>query len=424
MEAQLGVNGTAPAGDDVDVDLMGREGFRMVLHAGTAPEIAENHRGDAHGTPRSHEEPTTPRRRLLIAVGPTAGHVYPALAIAEAYRARYRAAEVRFAGALDPLAARLLGRCGYELEPVSGSQLVNVGLGARVAAAARVVTGLVQARRLLHARRTRLVLGVGGYASGAILLAARTLGARVAIHEANVVPGLANRLLAPFAHRVYLGFAAAAPAFARHDPLVTGHPVRADIAALAGERRAAPGRDRLARVLVVSSTRGERFLAERVPDLLAAVGRRGVGVEVLHQSGQLSADAVAHGYRLAGVKATVAPYLDEIASAYRWADFVVARSGAGTIAETAIAGVPALLVPLTDAPGDHQAANAESFAAAGAGVVVREAEWRCDSLAARVAALLGEAAWTAAAAAARRLARPNAATQIVADCEALMTGRW
>jgi UDP-N-acetylglucosamine--N-acetylmuramyl-(pentapeptide) pyrophosphoryl-undecaprenol N-acetylglucosamine transferase len=424
MDPHLRVNGTAPAGDDVHVDVVGGEGFRMVLHAGTAPEIAENHRGDAHRTLRSHEEPTIPRRRLLIAVGPTAGHVYPALAIAEAYRARHPDVEVRFAGAVDALAARLLGRAGYALESVSGSQLVNVGLGARLAAAGRVVKGLAQARRLLRAPRTRLVLGVGGYASGAILIAARTLGARVAIHEANVVPGLANRLLAPFAHRVYLGSAAAVPAFAGRDPLVTGHPVRAGIAALAAERRAAPGRDRPTRVLVLSSTRGERFLADRAPELLAAVERRGVAVEVLHQSGRLPADAVANGYRRAGVKATVAPYLDEIASAYRWADVVVARSGAGTIAEVAAAGVPALLVPLTDAPGDHQAANAAAFAAAGAGLAVRETDWQRDPLAARVAALLGGGAWTSAAAAARGLARPDAAARIVADCELAMTDRW
>jgi UDP-N-acetylglucosamine--N-acetylmuramyl-(pentapeptide) pyrophosphoryl-undecaprenol N-acetylglucosamine transferase len=350
--------------------------------------------------------------------------VYPALAIAEAYRARHPDVEVRFAGAVDALAARLLGRAGYALESVSGSQLVNVGLGARLAAAGRVVKGLAQARRLLRAPRTRLVLGVGGYASGAILIAARTLGARVAIHEANVVPGLANRLLAPFAHRVYLGSAAAVPAFAGRDPLVTGHPVRAGIAALAAERRAAPGRDRPTRVLVLSSTRGERFLADRAPELLAAVERRGVAVEVLHQSGRLPADAVANGYRRAGVKATVAPYLDEIASAYRWADVVVARSGAGTIAEVAAAGVPALLVPLTDAPGDHQAANAAAFAAAGAGLAVRETDWQRDPLAARVAALLGGGAWTSAAAAARGLARPDAAARIVADCELAMTDRW
>ena len=424
MDARLRVNGTAPAGDDVDVDLVGREGVRMVLHAGTASEIAENDRGDAHRVLRSHEEPTIPRRRLLIAVGPTAGHVYPALAIAEAYRARHAGTEIRFAGAFDPLAARLLDAHGYALQPVSASQLVNVGLGRRLAAAGRVMVGLVQARRLLRAGGTRLAIGVGGYASGAILLAARTLGARVVIHEANVVPGLANRLLAPFAHRIHLGFASAAPAFRGRDALVTGHPVRADIAALVGHHRNAPEPHRAARVLVLSSTRGERFLAERVPDLLAALDRRGVAVEVLHQSGQLAADGVAHGYRRAGVKATVVPYMDQIASAYRWADLVVARSGAGTLAEIAAAGVPALLVPLPDAPDDHQAANAVEVAAAGAALLVREPEWRGDALADRLAALLGAAAWTAAAGAARRRARPDAADRIVADCEALMTDRW
>src|SRR6185436_15091925 len=130
----------------------------------------------------------------------------------------------------------------------------------------------------------------------------------------------------------------------------------------------------------------------------------------------------AHAYRLAGVKATVAPYLDAIASAYHWADLVIARSGAGTIAEIAAAGVPALLVPLADAPGDHQAANATAVAATGAGIVVREDEWRCDPLAVQLTALLGEANW--AAAAARNLARPDAAARIVDDCEALMTDRW
>ena len=424
MDARLRVNGTAPARDDVDVDLVGREGFRMVLHAGTAPEIAENDRGDAHKVLRSHEEPTIPRRRLLIAVGPTAGHVYPALAIAEAYRAHHVGTEIRFAGAFDPLAARLLGAHGYALESVSASQLANVGLGARLAAAGRVVVGMVQARQLLRASGTRLAIGVGGYASGAILLAARTLGARVVIHEANVVPGLANRWLAPFAHRIHLGFAAAAPAFRGRNSLVTGHPVRADIAALAGHQRSAPERGRAARVLVLSSTRGERFLAERVPELLAALMRRRIAVEVLHQSGQLAVDEVVHAYRRAGVQATVAPYLDQIVSAYRWADLVVARSGAGTLAEIAAAGVPALLVPLPDAPDDHQAANAAEVAAAGAALLVREPEWRGDELADRLATLLGPEAWTAAAGAARRLARPDAAARIVADCEALMTDRW
>lgn len=433
MDSQLRVNGTVPAGDDVHVDLMGRQSFRMVLHAGTASEITEDDRGHAHSTRRSQQEPTISgvrastdgvSRRVLIAVGATAGHVYPALAIADAYRQTFPDLDVRFAGPFDRLAARVLAARGHVLEPVSASQLVNVGLGGKIAAAGRVVMGMAQARRLLREHGTRLVLGLGGYATGAILLAARTLGLRIAIHEANVVPGLANRLLAPFAHRIYLGFAATAPAFANRHQVVTGHPVRAEIAALAGAPRLAPARERPARVLVLSSTRGERFFADRVPDLLAAVERRGIPVEALHQAGNVSVDEVADAYRRAGVKAKVAPYLDQMADAYRWADLVVTRAGAGTIAEIAAAGVPALLVPLADASGNHQAPNADAVAATGGAIVVREAGWQCDPLAAQVAALLGDAAWTAAAAAARGLARPEAAACIVADCEALMTDRW
>jgi UDP-N-acetylglucosamine--N-acetylmuramyl-(pentapeptide) pyrophosphoryl-undecaprenol N-acetylglucosamine transferase len=361
---------------------------------------------------------------VLIAVGATAGHVYPALAIADAYRARCPDVEVRFAGVADPVTTRLLAARGHVLQPVSSSQLVNVGLGGKVAAVVRVLRGLAQARRLLQAESTRLVLGIGGYASGSILLAARTLGARMAIHEANVVPGLANRLLAPFAHRVYLGFAAAAPAFARRDPLVTGHPLRPEIAALATLRREPPPRSRAARVLVLSSTRGERFFAARVPALLAAIARRGVPVEARHQSGAVAVDEVTHAYRKSGVNAIVAPYLDDLAADYRWADLVVARAGAGTIAELAAAGLPSLLVPLADASHDHQAANAVAVAAAGAAITLREGDWQCDPLAAQTTALLGPAAWTAAAAAARELARPDAAARIVADCEASMEGHW
>lgn len=381
-----------------------------------------------------HEEPNIPRppsptdgspRRLVIVVGPTAGHVYPALAIADAYRAAHRNVEVRFAGALGGPAARLLALRGLTLDPVAGAQLANVGLGARLAAVPRVLAGLAQARRLLRAHGARLVLGLGGYTSGAVLLAARTLGARVAIHEANVVPGIANRLLAPVVHRVYLGSADAAPVFPATRRVVTGHPVRAEIAALAAERRPPPDRHRAARVLILSSTRGEAFLAARTPGLLAEIERRGVAVEVLHQTGEGRADDVANAYRRVGVKATVAPYLDEIASAYRWADLVVARAGAGTVAETAAAGVPALLVPLADAAGDHQAANAAAVAAAGAGLAVREAEWRGDALAVRLVALLGDPAqWSAIAEAARRRAAPDAAARIVAACEALMAGHW
>ena len=187
----------------------------------------------------------------------------------------------------------------------------------------------------------------------------------------------------------------------------------------------APERLRAVRVLVMSGTRSAAFLADRVPDLLAAIERRGLVIEAFHQSGDQCHNEVAHAYRRAGVKATVVPYLDDIASAFRSADLLIAPSGAGVVAEAAVAGVPALYVALGDAAGDHQAANAVAAAAAGAGLAVREAEWQSETLAGCLAALLADAkAWEAMSMAARRLAVPNAAERIVVDCEALMLGRW
>jgi UDP-N-acetylglucosamine--N-acetylmuramyl-(pentapeptide) pyrophosphoryl-undecaprenol N-acetylglucosamine transferase len=366
-----------------------------------------------------------PRRPIAIVFGPTAGHVYPALAIADAYRRAASGVDVLFIGAASGPACALLDAMGEQMAMVAGSALRGVGVADKLRAVPRVVVGIVQARRVLRAHGTRLVLGLGGYASGGVLLGARTLGLRTAIHEANVVPGLANRLLAPLAHRVYLGQAAARDAFAVSRRLVTGHPVRADIAAMAGAARLAPHRHRALRVLVTSGSRGMGFLVERVPDLLREVERQGVTVEALHQAGDADVQPIRFAYRRAGVKATITPYYTDIASVYRVADFAIARAGAGTVAELAAAGLPALLVPLADVADDHQAANARIFTEAGAGLTVREADWDARTLGARVAALLGDtAAWTAASDAARGRAVPDAAQRIVADCEAEMAGRW
>jgi UDP-N-acetylglucosamine--N-acetylmuramyl-(pentapeptide) pyrophosphoryl-undecaprenol N-acetylglucosamine transferase len=366
-----------------------------------------------------------PRRPLAIVFGPTAGHVYPAIAIADAYRRAAAGVDVLFIGAAGGSATRLLAERGERVAIVAGSALRGVGVGGKLRAVPRVVAGMAQARRVLRAHGTRLVLGLGGYASGGVLLGARTLGLRTAIHEANVVPGLANRLLAPLAHRVYLGQAAAREAFAVSRRLVTGHPVRADIAAMAGAARLAPHRHRALRVLVTSGSRGMSFLCERVPDLLREVQRQGVTVEALHQAGDVDPQPIRFAYLRAGVKASITPYYTDIAGAYRAADFAIARAGAGTVAELAAAGLPALLVPLADVADDHQAANARVFTEAGAGLTVREADWDTRTLGALVAALLGDtAAWTTASDAARARAVPDAADRIVADCEAEMAGRW
>jgi UDP-N-acetylglucosamine--N-acetylmuramyl-(pentapeptide) pyrophosphoryl-undecaprenol N-acetylglucosamine transferase len=363
-------------------------------------------------------------RRIALAVGDTPGHFYPALAVVEAFQRRVGNADVVFLGPRG-VGAELAARGGFQYRAVSGSPLARASPSARIAAAGRTLIGIAQARRALRKFRTNLVLGFGGYASGAVVLAARTLGVPSMIHEANVDPGIANRLLARVADRVYLNHAAAARRFPSRRTRVTGWPVRAAVRALADLPRDPLDGGRTARVLVFTGSRGGAFFAREVPGLLARVAAEGRMLQVHHQSGEAAAAALSDAYAGAGIGARVSPFIDDLPAAYRWADVVIARAGAGTLAELAVVGLPSLLVPLADAANDHQRGNAAWFAAEGAALWTPERDWDAPALAGWLAQVLGDpASWNALSASARRLAVPDAADTVVGDCEERMRGRW
>jgi UDP-N-acetylglucosamine--N-acetylmuramyl-(pentapeptide) pyrophosphoryl-undecaprenol N-acetylglucosamine transferase len=368
--------------------------------------------------------PPANARRIALVVGDTRGHFYPALAVAEAFRRRAGSADVVFFGPRG-VGQELAARSGFRYRAVSGSPLARAGLTARAAAAGRTLAGIAQARRALGALGTNLVLGFGGYASGAVVLAARTLGVRAVIHEANVRPGIANRLLARVADRVYLNHAVAGRGFPPHGLRVTGWPVRADVRVLADLPRDVPDGARPARILVCSGSRGGAFLAREVPGVLARVAAEGRALAVRHQSGDAAPAAVGEAYARAGITARVSAFLDDLPACYRWADLVIARAGAGTLAELAVAGLPSLLVPLAAAAADHQRWNAALYGAEGAALWTCERDWDGAALASQLAQVLGDrSTWTALSASARRLAVPAAADTVVDDCETLMRGRW
>ena len=364
-------------------------------------------------------------RRVAFAVGDTAGHVAPAIAVAEAYRRRFDVDVLFLVPSERPAAMQLVRRSGYRLEVVSGSPLVRVRAMGRVAALARAIAGARRARSLLGSRGIQLVIGFGGYATGGVVVAARTLGIPTAIVEPNVEPGLANRWLGHVVDRVYVSWATTRDSFREDRTMVIGTPVRTAMVTGARDHRA-PLRDACSmRVFVTSASRGGSFLAEHVPAMLGAVRAGGLAVEAWHQSADAEPHAVEEAYRRAGVPARVERFVDDMGAAYAWADVVVARAGASTLAELAGGGLASLLVPLADAAGDHQAANARAFAEAGAAWWIREAEWETSAVAARLAKLLtDERARSALGGAARRLATPDAADRIVTDCEArLRNGR-
>lgn len=358
--------------------------------------------------------------RVAIAGGGTGGHVTPALAIADAF-VRAGLPAPLFIGTAHGLEARLVPARGYELAVVAGSRLVGTGLVGKLRGAWSLLRGILAARGILRAGKVRCVIGVGGYASGAALLAARSMGIATAVHESNAVPGLTNKVLGRIVGRSYLGFEAAQPDFPARSSVLVGNPVRPEIAAIARQRSLPAPDARPVRFLVVGGSQGSQFLNEQVPGLLATLAPRlrdaGRSLVVVHQVGKLEPGPVAERYRALGVEAEVVGYIDDMAGRLDAADFAITRSGSGTTAELSAAGLPALLVPFPFAAGDHQAANAAAFCAEGAGTWCRQDDWEAQKLASAIAPLLTDnVLYDRASRAARAAGRSDAADALVRDC--------
>ena len=368
----------------------------------------------------AHPPRTLHGRRIAIAGGGTAGHVQPALAVAEAYRSVLPDVDILFLGTPDGAESRLVPAHGYRLATVTAAPFFGVGTAGRLRSVTALMAGAAQARRVLRAEGSELVLGFGNFASAGALLGARTMGLATVIHEANAVAGVANRFLGRLVDRVLLGFGEAAPAFPRRTTVLTGTPVRAAVRTLAGARaepRAGP-----VRLLILGGSQGSPFLNAHVPGVVVRVARRGLALEVRHQTGRGDPDPVSAAYQRGGVAADVRASFDDVTAAYRWADLAIACAGAITLSELAIAGLPALLVPLATAALDHQRANARAFAAMTGVWWTGEDAWDATAVEERLAVLVASAGERRAAAARMAAAaRPDAADAVVAACEALLT---
>ncbi len=365
------------------------------------------------------------RRRVALVGGGTAGHVSPALAIADTYRNTFPDVDILFLGTAEGMEGRLIPPLGHRLELIPGAPLFGAGAGDKVRAFRSLGSGIVEARRRLQAHGSRLVIGLGGYASAGAVLAGRSLRLGTVIHESNAVPGLANRMLGPFVDCVYLGFEDARRRLSARRIQVTGIPVRAEIAAGRGLARALPAAGDPLHLLVLGGSQGAPFLNSAVPDLARWLLSAGLRLQLHHQAGDFDPQPVRAAYARAGIDAVVEPYIADMASAYGDAHFAITRSGAATLAELAASGLPSLVVPLPNCAADHQTANAIAFAATGGGQWVAESRWDPVDLAGRIASLLRDrTAWDAASQAARRFDTPDSAERVVAACEALMRGRW
>lgn len=353
--------------------------------------------------------------RLLLAGGGTGGHLFPAVALAEKLKQEEPASEVLFVGTQKGLEARLLPELGWSLRTIEMSGWAGLGVRARIGSLCNIFRGLKQSRRILKEFGPDVIVGVGGYASVPVLLAAKWMKLPYLIHEQNAWPGMANRLLGRWAKRICLSFEEAGRAFPGRQTVVTGNPVREAMEQCPALDNNPPC------LLVFGGSHGaraiNRALVAALPQLSAACRQ----LQIVHQSGELDFEEVVRGYRDAGWEnVKVQPFITNMAEAYRRASLIVCRAGATTLAELTACGRPAILVPYPYATGGHQSINAQALAARGAAIVLEQQDLTAERLGKLITdLLLDEARLRDMAAASRSLARLGAASSLLNECRRL-----
>ena len=357
---------------------------------------------------------------IVIAAGGTGGHFFPAEALAAALIARGRRValmtDARSGGLNSPVFA------GRETYTLSGAGIAGRGVVKAARAGLSLAAGVLQARGILGRIGAAAVVGFGGYPSVAPVIAARLMKRRPALilHEQNAILGRANRFLSPRADMLALSFEQTGRVPENATTQFTGNPVRPAVAALADRPYAPPGTD--IHLLVLGGSLGARVFSDIVPDAVCALPDALRGrIRVTQQCRAEDIDRVRAAYRAAGIQAELSSFFPDVADRLGSAHLVIARAGASTIAELAVAGRPSILVPLPSAIDDHQTANARALAAAGAAWPMPQAEFTPAALTAQLSRRLADPAGLAAAsAAARTQARADAADRLATLVEQLM----
>ncbi|HYH05848.1 MAG TPA: undecaprenyldiphospho-muramoylpentapeptide beta-N-acetylglucosaminyltransferase [Thermoanaerobaculia bacterium] len=358
-------------------------------------------------------------KTLMIAGGGTGGHIYPAIAIAREYASRDASRKVVFVGTEKGLEKTIVPKAGFPLEFINVGGLKGKGGLDLIRNVLRLPLGFIDAWRVVGRHRPSVVLGVGGYSSGPVLVAARLRGVPTIIHEANAFPGLANRVVARFVTTVAVAFADALPRMSRKDGVVTGNPIRAEFFA-ARQQPAAGSKQRL---LIFGGSQGSRILNDNMTGALLFLARLKDTVDIVHQTGPNELEKVKAAYQQSAfTNARVVPYLDPMSDEIAAADLVVSRSGAMTVGELSAVGRAAVLVPFAAATNNHQELNARVVEKAGGAVVITEAELSPEKLARTISDIVSDPQRASRmGAASKTLATPDATKNIVDLIERIQT---
>jgi UDP-N-acetylglucosamine--N-acetylmuramyl-(pentapeptide) pyrophosphoryl-undecaprenol N-acetylglucosamine transferase len=359
--------------------------------------------------------------RMVVAGGGTGGHLFPGIAIAQAFKLRHPENEVLFVNAGRALERKVLSDLGWPQRAISIEGIKGRGRWSQIQAALKVPGAMWRAWRILKAFQADVVLSVGGYSAGPAAAIATLCGIPAALHEQNRLPGVTNRILGRLVDRIYLTFEESAEHFDAAKVKVCGNPVRDEILALATqpERPADAGGFT---VLVVGGSQGAQAINRAVMDALPDL-KGTEGLQWVHQTGSEDEETVRAAYARSDIDATVQPFFSDMADIYRRADIMICRAGATTVAEITIIGKAAIFVPFPFAADDHQTRNAQALVDAGAAEMIRQEKLSGGVLVKLIKGyrenpvLLREMA-----AKARALGRPEAARDVVDDIYDLLAG--
>ena len=374
--------------------------------------------------------------KCVIAGGGTGGHLFPGIAIAEAFVERELGNEVLFIGTERGIEVRVLAEGKFPLRTIQAKPFKGRSLFGKVKAILSLPMAVTEAFSILKEFKPQFVLGVGGYASGPALLAAFILRIRRGIHEQNVVPGLSNRILKWFSQKIFVSFEETKKYFPEGKTIVTGNPVRKEFVTCAsslpcqtaGRRQAGEGREGVKResnrftLFIFGGSAGAHRINMAMMEALDLLQEIKSFLKFIHQTGNADVDLVSRSYQEKGFEALVRPFFEEMATYYQLSDLVVCRSGASTIAELAICGKAVILIPYPYAAHNHQLINARKLVDRGAATLIRDEELSGPSLAQAILHLYHHSKEQAKMEEAiKQVGRPKAAQEIVDHCYELVS---
>ena len=358
--------------------------------------------------------------RVMIAGGGTGGHLFPGLAIAQEFKSRNNNNHVVFISTGNTLERSVLSKTDFKLETIQAEGIKGRGLWKQFKSALKIPGGIIKSLRILKSHKPDLVLGLGSYSAGPVVIGAWILGTKIALHEQNILPGITNRILARFADRIFVSFTDTETRFSPQKTRLTGNPVRKELLNhQTVDQKVDP---ESFCVLIIGGSQGAHSINMAVMEALNHLANK-EGLYFIHQTGTADEQMVAEAYRRLEIPATVQSFFRQMAPLYKQADLIICRAGATTVAEVTALGKAVIFIPFPFAADDHQTLNANTMAGQGAAEIIHEKDLHPGDLGQKIDYYASHPeALKAMSSKAAQLGHPDAARRIVDDCYDLVSG--